>query len=559
VTAADGLRARAEADPDKAALIFQGRAISYADLDDRVDLTAAALGALGVARGDRVALLAGNVPEYASTLYGVLRAGAVACPLNTMLTPEELRAILADAGARVAVCELSTLPSLAAAREGVPGLETVLAIGGPPAPAGTISLEEALLTQAEPPERAVAEDDPAVIAYTAGTTAAPKGAVLSHGNLVANLEQMAQVPDLALREDDVVLLALPVFHIYGLNVGLGLTLSTGATAVLVERFDPAETLELVERHGVTVLLGAPPMFGAWLAAGADRTRFGSVRLAVSGAAALPPEVLRAFQERTGVTIWEGYGLTECAPVVTTNALGPVAKPGSIGLPLPGVEVRLVGEDGEDVDDEEDDPGEIWVRGPNVFHGYWNRRAETDQVLEGGWLRTGDVAYRDEDGYLFLVDRKKDLVIVSGFNVYPREVEEAIARDPRVREAAVVGIPDERTGEAVQAWVVPVEGVELTADDVLHSLHGVLARFKQPKEVLVVEDLPHHVTGKVLRRALRDQPEEWVEAEDQAETDPEFEAGGEQPEGDDLVPAEEVPGEDVGGDEAAPSGEPSLEG
>ena len=387
-----------------------------------------------------------------------------------------------------------------------------MAIGGPPAPPGTVSLEEALATDVEAPEVEVDPDDLAVLAYTAGTTAEPKGAMLTHRNLLANLEQMAAVPELAERPDDVVLLALPLFHIYGLNVVLGLTIRTGATAVMVDRFDPAETIQLIERHRVTVVFGAPPMFAGWVRALDERRDRGdsvpdlsSVRLAVSGAAALPPDVFERFRERAEVTIWEGYGLTEAAPAVTSNAVGPEPKAASVGLPLPGVEVRLVDESGEDV--EEDDPGEIWVRGPNVFAGYWNRPDETRRILEGGWLRTGDVAYRDDDGYLHIVDRKKDLIIVSGFNVYPKEVEEAIELHPRVAEAAVIGVADERTGEAVEAWVVPNEGESVEPEEITEFLQTRLARFKQPTEIRVVEELPHHVTGKVLRRALRELDEE----------------------------------------------------
>ncbi|HEX9313413.1 MAG TPA: AMP-binding protein, partial [Actinomycetota bacterium] len=300
-------------------------------------------------------------------------------------------------------------------------------------------------------------------------------------------------------------LALPLFHIYALNVVLGLTIKMGATAVLVERFDPEETLDLIARHGVTVACGAPPMFSAWLAAAGAGSNAGlsSVRLAVSGAAPLPGAVMEAFRERFGVTIWEGYGLTETAPAVTSNALGAEAKPDSIGLPLPGLEVRLIDDHtGEDV--EEGDPGEIWVRGPNVFAGYWNRPEATAEVLDAeGWLRTGDVAYRDEDGYLFIVDRTKDLIIVSGFNVFPKEVEDAIERHPKVAEVAVVGVADERTGEAVQAWVVPAEGQSVTPQEILEFLQDKLARFKLPRDVEIVEELPHHATGKVLRRLLRD--------------------------------------------------------
>ena len=498
---ADLLKDTADRSPDKPALIFHDRPNSFTQLDERVDMTAAALAGFGVTKGDRVALLMGNVPEFATTLYGALRAGAVACPLNVMLTPEEIGYILADAGANVAVTELQSLTALLSVRDRLADLRTILVVGGPPAPSRTISLEEALRSAGQPPGVATDASDVAVIAYTAGTTAAPKGAMLTHGGLLANLDQISQVPDLAETDEDVAFLALPLFHIYALNVILGMTMKTGATAVLVERFDPQDSLALIKRHGVTVLFGAPPMFSAWLSLpDVEPDTFSSVRLAVSGASPLPANVFEAFRDLFGVTIWEGYGLTECGPAVTTNAMGEVAKAGSIGLPLPGNELRLVDEDGDEA--EEDDPGEIWVKGPNVFAGYWHRPEATAEVMEGEWLKTGDVAYRDEDGYLHLVDRKKDLIIVSGFNVYPTEVEEAIEHHPKVAEAAVVGIPDERTGEAVQAWVVPAEGQSLTPEEILDFLHGYLARFKQPHDIRVVDELPHHVTGKVLRRVLR---------------------------------------------------------
>ena len=502
---ADLVRDAAEDYPAKPAILFHGREVAFSDLTDRIDLTAAALAALGVSKGDRVAIVAGNIPEFVDAFYGTLRAGAIACPLNVMLTPGELSHILADAGAKVVVTELDHLPGLLEIRSRLPDLQTVLVIGGPPAPAGTVSLEEALTRAGEAPIVQPEPDDVAVIAYTAGTTASPKGAMLTHRNLLANLDQMMSVTALAEASDDVVLLALHLFHIYALNVVLGLCMRTGATALLVDRFDPQETVDLIARHGVTVVFGAPPMFAAWLelaAAGgrAVREALGTVRLAVSGAAPLPPEVLEGFRDRLGVTIWEGYGLTESAPAVSTNALGAQAKAGSIGLPLPGLDVRLLDERGEEVEDG--DAGEIVVRGPNVFAGYWNRPEETADILDGEWLRTGDVAYRDEDGYLFIVDRKKDLIIVSGFNVFPKEVEEAIELHPNVAEAAVIGIPDERSGEAVEAWVVAAEGAPLTADQVLEHLQGSLARFKLPKIVKMVDELPHHVTGKVLRRVLR---------------------------------------------------------
>jgi long-chain acyl-CoA synthetase len=494
----------ARARPDKPALIFGERSIPYRQLDDRVGRAAAALSGLGVTKGDRVAMLLGNVPAFVETMYGAMRVGAVAAPLNVMLTPEELGFILADAEAKAVVAEPAQLPAVLAVRDRIGSLEQVLVTGGGPAPPGTSSYEQLLARASEPPRVEVGEEDLAVLAYTAGTTARPKGAMLTHGNLLANLDQISAAPALKEAESDVVLLVLPLFHIYALNVVLGITLREGATAVLVERFDPGETLELVARHRITVLFGAPPMFLAWLAA-AERRDFdlSSVRLAVSGAAPLPREVLAAFQHRFGVTIWEGYGLTETAPALTTNALGDVAKGDSIGLPLPGLEIRLVDEHGEDVEDG--DPGEIVVRGPNVFGGYWNRPEESEAAFREGWFRTGDVAFRDQDGYLFIVDRKKDLIIVSGFNVFPKEVEDAIASHPKVAECAVIGVPDERTGEAVKALIRLRRGEETTAEEILDYCRGRLARFKWPRHIQFVDDLPRHVTGKVLRRALREEP------------------------------------------------------
>ncbi len=347
-------------------------------------------------------------------------------------------------------------------------------------------------------------DGLALIQYTSGTTADPKGAMLTHDQLIANMDQMEHVPSMKILADDVVLLVLPLFHIYALNVILGMSIRGGATAVLVERFEPGGSLDLIERHGVTLLPGAPPMYVEWLdEPEGRRSAFDSVRMAVSGAAPLAAEVLQRFRQRFGVTIWDSYGLTEAGPAVTSNAAGPEARPGSIGLPIPGLEVRLVEErEGKLEDVEEGDPGEILVRGPAVFRGYWRKPEATATTLVDGWLRTGDVAYRDEDGYLFLVDRTKDLIIVSGFNVFPKEVEEALARLPQVAEAAVIGIPDPRTGEAVKAMVVLNEGATTTPESLADGVSQFLARFKVPKEIEIVSEIPRHPTGKILRRALR---------------------------------------------------------
>ncbi len=492
----------AEARPEKPALIFHDRPMSYAELFEWTRRVSAALHELGVGKRDRVGLLAGNVPEFVYGLHGVIRLGAVAVPLNVMLTPEELGYVLADAEANAVIVEIDYLPAVLAVRDRLATLDHVLVVGPPPTPPGTHSLDELLDAAREPPAVDLAEDDLAILAYTAGTTADPKGAMLTHGNLLANLDQLSAVPALKEAESDVVLLVLPLFHIYGMNAALNLMLRERATAVLVERFDPAETLGLIQRHRVTVIFGVPQMYRAWLAAGRRRDAdLSSVRLAVSGAAPLPAEILGAFRDRFGCTIWEGYGLTETAPVVTTNALGEEARGGSIGLALPRLEVRLLDEDGTDV--VEGDPGEILVRGPNVFKGYWNKPEETEAAFLDDWFRTGDIAYRDEDGYLFIVDRVRDLIIVSGFNVFPKEVEEAIEEHPGVAECAVIGVPDERTGEAVKAFVVARGGASLTEAEILAHCEHSLARFKLPREVEFVERVPRHVTGKVVRRVFRE--------------------------------------------------------
>jgi long-chain acyl-CoA synthetase len=485
---------------DAVALVAGKRRITFRELDERVRRAAAALQELGVQPGDRVALVSSNTPAFVEALHGTLRAGAVAAPLNVLSTPEELGAMLADAEARVVVVDRAYLPSVLAVRDRLGSLDQILVTGGR-APRRTVSFERQVGRAGEPSEPRIGLDDLAVLAYTAGTTARPKGAMLTHGNLTANLDQIFQVPALRETEADVVLAALPLFHIFGLNAVLGVAIRGCATLVLVERFEPAATLDLVVRERVTILPGAPPMFAGWLRAAQGRdVDLSSVRLAVSGAAPLPGELLEAFRERFGITIQEGYGLTETAPAVTTNALGEEGRPDSIGQVLPGVEVRLVDEHGRDVEDG--DPGEIVVRGPNVFRGYWGRPQETDGAFRDGWFLTGDVAYRDEDGYLHIVDRRKDLVIVSGFNVFPKEVEESIMRHPAVAECAVIGVPDDRTGEAIKAIVVPGPGETVTEEDVLDHCRDLLARFKWPRDVEIAAQLPRHETGKVRRRLLR---------------------------------------------------------
>ena len=348
-------------------------------------------------------------------------------------------------------------------------------------------------------------DDPAVLLFTSGTAGAPKPAILTHGSLTANLEQVQRHPGLALRSDDVGLGVLPFFHVFGLNVVLGLPLAAGAAIALVEHFEPLDSLARVAADGVTVIAAVPAIYASWLdlpASRAPAAALATVRLAVSGATALGSEVERGMRDRFGVDVREGYGLTEASPIVSTAAVGAVAREGSIGPPLPGVEVRLV--DVEGADALAGDPGEIWVRGPNVFAGYWHDPEATARVLDrDGWLHTGDLATADDDGWLRLVGRAKDLIIVSGFNVFPAEVEEALVAHPDVAEAAAVGSPDPRTGETVVAFVVPCAGAEPTLTSLTPHLRSRLARYKLPTRLEIVGELPHTFAGKVPRRVLRE--------------------------------------------------------
>ncbi len=487
--------------PDKTGLIFHDTPISYGDVDREIDRAAAGFASLGVVKGDRVAVLVHNIPHFVYAYQGLLRAGAVMIPLNTMYTAEEVGFIVSDADARAIVVAEPFVGTVDGMRDALPMLEHVI-VAGTRAPVGAMTWDQMIGRGGEAPSIETGADDLAVLAYTSGTTGKPKGAMLSHGNLLANLDQMAKAPLLAEAEDDVVLLTLPMFHIYALNVILGLTMRVGASAVLQERFDAVGSLDAIERHKVSVLFGAPPMFIAWLnTPGVERYDLSSVRIAVSGAAPLPGMVLEDFRRKLGITIWEGYGLTETAPAVTSTAMGEQAKPGSIGKPLPGVEVRIVDHDGDDV--EEGDPGEILVRGPNVFAGYWRQKDASDEAIRDGWFRTGDVGYADEDGYIFLVDRIKDLILVSGFNVYPREVEDAIFRHPKVADVAVIGVPHPYTGESVKAFVVLKPGEAATEEEILDHCRRSLARFKCPEVIEFVGELPTLPTGKVLKRVLRD--------------------------------------------------------
>ena len=479
---ADLVRTAAQATPDKAALVGADRSLSWSELDREVDALAGALRSRGLVEGDRVGILLPNGVDFASIYFAVLRAGLVALPLNTAYTEPELRHQLDDSSAALVVTDEERSSLVAAPTLVVSSADWAAALTHEPVAASSAGTE-----------------DLAVLLYTSGTTGRPKGAMLSHRALLANLEQLSRIEPAVVAGDDVVLLVLPLFHVYGLNAGLGMTARARATGVLAERFDPVETLELVRRHRVTNIIGAPPMYVAWSMLPELGEAMSALRLAVSGAAPLPPEVLAAVHDATGHDIFEGYGLTETSPVLTTTLCSRTAKPGSIGRSIPGVQLRLVDESGDEAD--ADDPGEITVRGANVFSGYWPDGAggaDTD-----GWFRTGDIAYADSDGDLFLVDRLRELILVSGFNVYPREVEDALLTHPDIAEVAVLGVPHPYTGETVKALVVAREGSSLDASDVIEHAADLLARFKCPTSVELVDELPHSVTGKVAKGRLRE--------------------------------------------------------
>ncbi|MCU1360481.1 MAG: acyl-CoA synthetase (AMP-forming)/AMP-acid ligase [Ilumatobacteraceae bacterium] len=489
-----------EHDADRVALISRGRETTYGALRDQVAHVRGGLAAIGVGGGDRVALLCGNGRYFVITYLAALGLGAVTVPLNPTSPSLEIEHEMAVVGAKVVVVE----PSAAAAWRGVnganiPTLQTVIETEGDSIQ-GALHMADLLDAAAATAGMVeVADDALAVLIFTSGTAGAPRAAMLSHGNLLSNLQQGRSAGS-RIDADDVVYGVLPLFHIFGLNVVLGLTFDRGGTVVLVQRFDPSTAIDTINQRGVTVVPGAPPM---WLAFShmdeLPADTFANVRMALTGAAKMPEEAMRRLHDRFGLDIAEGYGLTEASPVVTSSA-GIAVKVGSVGKVLDGIEVRVVDENGDDA--LQGDAGEIWVKGPNVFQGYLNDPAQTTRVLTAdGWLRTGDIATVDDDGYLYLVDRAKDLIIVSGFNVYPAEVEEILAQHPGVVEVGVVGVPHPHHGEAVKGFVVQAEGAHLDEDQLIEWCSDHLARYKCPSKILFVDQLPRNVSGKLIRRAL----------------------------------------------------------
>jgi long-chain acyl-CoA synthetase len=489
---ADLLTTTAATRPGAVAIKRDERELTYAALDAATARVAGLLRAKGVRSGDRVGVMLPNVEYFPVVYYGALRAGAAVVPMNVLLKEREVSFYLGDSGAKV----LFAWHDFADAAHGgaeETGADCVLVEPGD---------FEALLDRCAPVADVADRkpDDTAVILYTSGTTGTPKGAELTHVNLLSNVHETIGV--FGLDAGAVTLGALPLFHAFGQTCALNATIAAGGTLTLIPRFDGAKALAIVERDRVTVFEGVPTMYAAMLhAPGAGEADVSTLEVCVSGGAAMPVELMRAFEERFGCTILEGYGLSETSPVASFNRRDRERKPGSIGLPLEGVEMRVVDDGGAEVPQGE--VGEIAIRGHNVMKGYFRRPEATADVLDAdGWFRTGDMGRVDEDGYFFIVDRKKELVIRGGYNVYPREIEEVIYEHPAVREAAVIGIPHDELGEEVAAAVALKDGADATAADIRSFVKERVAAYKYPRHVWLVDELPKGPTGKILKREIR---------------------------------------------------------
>nr|CEL14994.1 Long-chain-fatty-acid--CoA ligase [Kibdelosporangium sp. MJ126-NF4]CTQ93412.1 Long-chain-fatty-acid--CoA ligase (EC 6.2.1.3) [Kibdelosporangium sp. MJ126-NF4] len=460
----------AEQAPDRLAFaeVATDQALTWAKLDRAVNAEARRLLDAGIEPGDRIAVQLPTGIGFVVALFGALRAGATAVPMAAELPARERDRVVDSSEPKIVI---DTPPDLDATADAVRG-----------APGG---------------------EDIALLCYTSGTAGTPRGVMLSHRALLANVQQCASLKPAPVTSTDRVLLAVPLFHAYGLGPGLFQVAAAAASAVLMDHFSVEPALKACEEFRITAIVGVPPMYQAFAQVPAERLAqaLATLRLLTSGAAPLEPSVLVAMHQATGLNVYEGYGLTETGPVLTWTLVGGVAKPGSVGRPLPGVELRLVDSDGTPGDDEDEgDAGVVSVRGPNLFSGYWPDRSHGPD--SDGWFRTGDVGYLDDDGDLHLVDRANDLIIVNGFNVYPHEVEQVLSELSEVAEAAAVGVPDERAGERVKAVLVLREGAGLTEDQVREHCAARLAKFKVPGPVEFVTTLPHSITGKLRRASLR---------------------------------------------------------
>ncbi len=484
------LTASAERDPDHIAIKLDDVELSYAMLDGASAHIAGLLAARGFERGDRVGIMLPNVPYFPVVYYGVLRAGGIVVPMNVLLKKREVAYYLSDSGAKLVFAWHGFAEDAKAGAEQA-GAECVLVEPG--------EFEQEVGAAGPDPDVAdTADDDTAVLLYTSGTTGQPKGAELTHANLSLNARGSAELFDLG--SEGITLGALPLFHSFGQTCGMNATIADGGTLTLLPRFEPGKALEIIQRDKVNVFQGVPTMYGAMLHH-ADRERYdvSTVQLCSSGGSAMPVELLRGFEEAFGCKILEGYGLSESSPVASFNHRDRERKPGSIGTPIRNVEMRIVDDDGAEVDQGE--VGEIVIRGYNVMKGYWQRPEETAETIVDGWLHTGDMGRTDEDGYFYVVDRKKELIIRGGYNVYPREIEEVLYEHPAVREAAVLGVPHDEYGEEVGAAVALKDGESATPEELRDFVKEQVAAYKYPRVVWLVDDLPKGPTGKILKREI----------------------------------------------------------
>ncbi|MCB0857988.1 MAG: long-chain fatty acid--CoA ligase [Solirubrobacterales bacterium] len=481
----------AEKFPERTAIRLDDTAIPYAALDMTSKLVAGLLESKGVEAGDRVGIMLPNVPHFPMVYFGILRMGARVVPMNVLLTAREVTHYLNNSGAKVVVAWEDFAPAAIEAAEEV-GAE-VITIN--PTNVGD-------LIQGVTPYEGVAEvepDETAVILYTSGTTGQPKGAELTHSNIHSNIESIKDlfVPT----EEDVFFGGLPLFHVFGQTVAMNGAVSVGAEITLLPRFDPVKALEIIQRDKVTIFMGVPTMYAALLQV-PNRADFdiSSLRLCVSGGAALPVEIIRAFESEFNTAILEGYGLSETSPVASFGRLDMERKPGTIGTPIKDVEMRIVDEEGNVLG--VGDVGELQIKGPNVMKGYWQMEEATAKAIDSdGWFSSGDMATVDEDGYYSIVDRKKEMILRGGYNVYPREVEEVLYEHPAVAEVAVMGIPHDDLGEEIVAVIAFKEGESATDDELReHAKEGVAA-YKYPRHILIVDELPKGPTGKILKREI----------------------------------------------------------
>ncbi|MCB2262252.1 MAG: long-chain fatty acid--CoA ligase [Candidatus Thiosymbion ectosymbiont of Robbea hypermnestra] len=488
---------------EQPALLSAGSTWTFAELDRASDGVAAGLAGRGLEPGDRIALYCPNAPEFVVAYFGILKAGATVVPINLMLNPKEVAFILNDSGARGLFYHETLAEAAGQAREAVSGLKIPVRIGRGD---GTDpSLDQLTATTGNPPAPVIdADRHLAVILYTSGTTGRPKGAMLSHANLRANTKGVRQAFDLE-PDRDRMLVVLPLFHVFAATVGMLTSLLHGLGSVIVERFDPKLVSAAIAEHGATIFLGVPSMYNLLLRLEDEaRDQWRSVRFCVSGGSAMPQALMGAFEERFGIPILEGDGPTECSPVTCVNPLSGPRKPGSVGLPIPGVEMRIADPQGTWLPTGEH--GEVCVRGPNVMRGYWGLEKQTRESFFGDWFRTGDLGYRDADGYFFLVDRIKDLIISNGMNVYPRMIEEVLYRHPDIADAAVVGEPHKLHGEIPIAFVVPKPEARPDPARVRDWCKEHLGRHEIPRRIELREQLPRNAAGKILKRELRRQGE-----------------------------------------------------